>query len=249
MARNKKIDRKHVFRRNLKAFMKQAKLDKNSLTARLGLDRDGRKWLGRLLSDGLDRTNSKSEPKLQQLCEFIGLESTKQLWDANLKLNVSDDFHIEALKTILKEGGSPARDMRSRIERSVDATAKAIEHLQACGDLLTEDQERVAMIFCTTTSKPPPIIRLTIFGLRISGSSSRSFVTYDRCCGNACTNTLKRMTSISQSCFGISWVSLNHKPFTNGSARRPVDRFKATAPVRLVQISSVKGSSSLRLAR
>lgn len=146
MTQRKKNDRKHVFRSNLQAFMKQAKFDKNSLAARLELDRDGRKWLGRLLNDGLDRTNSKSEPKLQQLCECIGLKSTKQLWDANLSLNVSDDFHIEALKKILKGGGSPARDMRSRIERSVDTTAKASQHLESYGDtLLGYDQKRVAI--------------------------------------------------------------------------------------------------------
>lgn len=145
MTRRTKNERKHVFRSNLQAFMKQAKFDKNSLAARLDLDRDGRKWLGRLLSNGLDRTNSKSEPKLQQLCECIGLESTKQLWDANLKLTASDDFHIEALKKILKEGGSPARNLRYWIEGTVEVTEKASQHLQAFGDLLTEDQERVAI--------------------------------------------------------------------------------------------------------
>lgn len=145
MTRHSKNDRKAVFRRNLQAFMKQAKFDRNSLAARMELDRDGRKWLARLLSHGLDRTNSKSEAKLQRLCGCLGLVSTSQLWDANLSLNVSDDFHIEALKKILKEGGSPARDLRYWIEGTVETTAKASQHLQASGGSLTEDQERVAI--------------------------------------------------------------------------------------------------------
>ncbi|APZ93276.1 hypothetical protein Fuma_02893 [Fuerstiella marisgermanici] len=96
--------------------MKQANFDTNSLAARMELDRDGRKWLGRLLSDGLDRTNSKSEPKLQQLCECLGLESTKQLWDASLSLTASDDFHINTVRRLLKQGGSPAEYLRISIE-------------------------------------------------------------------------------------------------------------------------------------
>jgi hypothetical protein len=140
-----KTERKAIFCRNLQAFLKQANLDKNTLAARMNLDRDGRKWLGRLLCDGLDRSNSKSEQKLQQLCDCLGLKSTKQLWDTSLSLKASDDFHIRAVKKILKEGGSPARDLLASIEWIADRAEQAENHLAARQVQMSADQKHKAL--------------------------------------------------------------------------------------------------------
>lgn len=67
-------DKKKDFREKLKAAMKAARIKEKRLADELGFDRDQRKWLGRLLKDGLERPNAKTIEDLKKLAEKLNMD-------------------------------------------------------------------------------------------------------------------------------------------------------------------------------
>lgn len=70
------------------------------------LNVEGRKWLGRLWDHGIDRSNLKTEDRLEQLAATLGLRSYRELWKvdaATLQERIAAIQSSEALEPVLNE--------------------------------------------------------------------------------------------------------------------------------------------------
>lgn len=100
------MDRKELFRNNLRRMSKNCGWDRTSLAAEMGLDNAGRKWLRRLWDSGIDRVNHKTEHQLGRLVFALGLReqiSGFGLWDVYSDV-VDDECSHMLLWRMLSEG-------------------------------------------------------------------------------------------------------------------------------------------------
>ncbi len=107
------MEKKERFRCNLAEGMAKYGLTEQQLADELGMDRYWRKWLRRLLKDGLERPNAKSHDMLERLAERLGFGSAGRIWlgyaDANTAV-------VEEFKELLAAAGW---DMRRDIKRQI----------------------------------------------------------------------------------------------------------------------------------
>lgn len=85
-------DKKKEFREMLKAAMKAKRIKQKRLADELGFDRDQRKWLGRLLKDGLERPNAKTIEDLMKLAEKLNM---------NIDLGVPYSYEARKIANLL----------------------------------------------------------------------------------------------------------------------------------------------------
>ena len=74
-------ERKLRFRANLHRLMSTGGWSLEKLSRFAKLDRDGRKWLGRIHKDGLARMSTLTSEKLEKVAQLLGATYAAELWN------------------------------------------------------------------------------------------------------------------------------------------------------------------------
>lgn len=115
------METKERFAHNLAEGMARHGLSEQQLANELGLDRYWRKWLRRVLKDGLERPNANTVEMLEKLAKRLGFGSAKHIWLGHF----DDDLaRVEAFREIWMAADRP---LKQEIEGRISEWQQEVE--------------------------------------------------------------------------------------------------------------------------
>lgn len=115
------METKKRFAANLAEGMERHGLSEQQLANELDLDRYWRKWLRRVLTDGLERPNANTIEMLEKLAKRLGFGSAKRIWLGHF----DDDLaKVEAFREIWMAADRP---LKQEIEGRISEWQQEVE--------------------------------------------------------------------------------------------------------------------------
>jgi len=154
------METKERFAHNLAEGMARHGLSEQQLANELGLDRYWRKWLRRVLKDGLERPNSNTVEMLEKLAKRLGFGSAKHIWlghfdDDLAKVEAFREIWMAADRPLKQEIEGRISEWQQEVERQVIKRRRIqVAELIARMKFRWEDlssEERFAMNILTPT--------------------------------------------------------------------------------------------------